>query len=142
MGRSRNNEGQFTPGTTRRDRPDPVAVPPTTSANGSRVENTDVLGRAGRTLGLTDQELSSILGVSIGASRDARLWPVVIRHRVEQLTDLAERIEQTFTPESIPVWLTEPNRDLHGLVPLAMIRAGRIAEVEAALEAIDSGVYV
>jgi hypothetical protein len=102
----------------------------------------DLLQRTRHVLGLTEGELSDMLGISSAHLRTPKAWPIVTRRRAQQLADLADHVEKTFAPDSIGVWLSEPNRDLHGVVPLELVHAGRIDEVEAALEAFDSGVYV
>lgn len=57
------------------------------------------------------------------------------------LEALAERVDDTFTAAGAAEWLDTPNRVLRGATPSTELRAGRIDAVEAALEAIDSGVY-
>jgi hypothetical protein len=45
-------------------------------------------------------------------------------------------------PESRRAWLRSDNPYLGGLTPLEVLRAGRTDRVEAALEALDSGMFV
>ena len=46
------------------------------------------------------------------------------------------------TPEAARAWLHGSSRYLGGLTPAEAIRVGRFDRVEAALEALDSGVFV
>ena len=65
------------------------------------------------------------------------------RRRLHALVELHHHLGETFTTmEAAREWLTAPSRYLAGLTPLEVLRAGRTDRVEAALEAIDSGVYL
>lgn len=93
-------------------------------------------------LGLNKHEVAAILGVPASQLHAADGWPTRSRRRWTELANLARRIEETFEPDSIETWLHAPSRDLHWRVPIELVRAGRLDEVDAALEALDSGVYV
>jgi hypothetical protein len=68
--------------------------------------------------------------------RDTRL-------RLSALLALDRRLRDTFNnPQAIRVWLHAPSRYLGGLTPADAIRVGRVDRVEAALEALDSGVFL
>lgn len=59
------------------------------------------------------------------------------------LDALFARIRATFTTTEAQVnWLLTPNRALGHQVPLFLVMAGRAEEVDRALEALDSGVFV
>src|SRR6185295_16730900 len=69
------------------------------------------------------------------------------RRRLNELAALHAHLGETFTSyEGARLWLRAPLRYLAGLTPLQVLRAGdtedvsSIALVEAALEALDSGV--
>lgn len=65
------------------------------------------------------------------------------RERLSALEALAQHLSETFvTPGAVGRWLHEPSRYLGGLTPADALRVGRIDRVEAALEALDSGVFV
>ena len=46
------------------------------------------------------------------------------------------------SPEAIRDWLNAENRYLGGLTPTEAVQVGRFDRVEAALEALDSGIFV
>jgi hypothetical protein len=59
------------------------------------------------------------------------------------LLGLDARLRETFdSAEAIRGWLNAENRYLGGLTPAEAVRAGRVDRVEAALEALDSGVFI
>jgi hypothetical protein len=100
------------------------------------------LARVERVLGLSQAELAALLGVVAPRLPEPAALSAEARRRLARLDGLAAWIEQTFAPDSIAPWLHASSRDLDGRTPLEMLRAGRIDAVEAALEALDSGVYV
>ncbi|MHB1005347.1 MAG: MbcA/ParS/Xre antitoxin family protein [Chloroflexota bacterium] len=56
---------------------------------------------------------------------------------------LRHRLLGTFTTaEAARAWLNAANRYLGGLTPADALRVGRLDRVEAALEALDSGVFI
>ena len=98
-------------------------------------------------LGLSAGELAQALGVntrSIERWRTGETHPQRdARQRLGELEALVEHLEQTFaTPEARRAWLRDASRYLGGLTPAEALRAGRIDRVEAALEALDSGIFV
>jgi hypothetical protein len=64
-------------------------------------------------------------------------------YQKKALNALHHRLCDTFGgSEARRAWLRASNRHLGGLAPADAMRAGRVDRVDAALEALDSGVYV
>ena len=65
------------------------------------------------------------------------------RSRLDRLVALLQHLQQTFTTqEAVRSWMHTDNRYLALLKPAEVARAGRIDRIEAALEALDSGIFV
>lgn len=65
------------------------------------------------------------------------------RQRLAALAALHTHLLDTFeTSEAARAWLHAGSRYLGGLTPLDALRAGRLDRMEAALAALDSGVFV
>ncbi len=65
------------------------------------------------------------------------------RERLEALDALRVRLNEMFTSqEAAKTWLNAGSRYLGGLTPVEVLRAGRIDRVDAALEALESGVFL
>ena len=99
-----------------------------------------------RDLGLSDQDAAQALGVDL---RTLERWRSgsypqrEMRHKLGALSMLSQRLCATFTTvEARRAWLREDNRYLGGLAPLDALRAGRFDRIEAALEALDSGIFL
>ena len=100
-----------------------------------------------RDLGLTSQELAQALGVSpatLGRWRAGETYP---RHKarqsLSQLVSLHALLRKTFVGrEDIALWLNAQNRYLGGLRPIEAIRVRRFDRVEAAIEALNAGIFV
>ncbi len=98
-------------------------------------------------LGLSRGELAAALDAT---SRTLERWRAGTTHpqrdsrrRLAALLNLDEHLRDTFTDrEAAREWLRAPNPYLGGLTPADALRAGRADRVEAALEALDSGVFV
>ena len=98
-------------------------------------------------LGVDDTQVASILGVQ---SRTVERWRAEeafpqheSRQRLESLVALVERLHESFkTPDGAIRWLHGESGYFGGLAPLDALLRGRIDLVDAALEAIDSGVFV
>jgi uncharacterized protein (DUF2384 family) len=98
-------------------------------------------------LGLTTGELAGALGAT---PRTLERWRAGATHpqrearrRLAALLNLDEHLWDTFTDwEVAREWLRAPNPYLGDLTPAGALRAGRADRVEAALEALDSGVFV
>lgn len=98
-------------------------------------------------LGLSRSELTAALGTSARTVERWRTGQTYPRHEArERLADLIaieEHLGETFgNPEAGRAWLRSGNPFLGGLTPPEALRAGRADRVEAALEALDSGVFV
>lgn len=65
------------------------------------------------------------------------------RRRLAELLDLNRYLLKTFGERAASrSWLEAPSRYLGGLSPTEAVRAGRFDRVEAALEALDSGIFL
>ncbi len=116
----------------------------------SRLETTP--GRAVQALeeglGLSRGELlASALGASartVERWRTGQTYPQhEARERLADLLALEGRLGETFVdPEARRAWLRSGSSYLGGLTPLEALLAGRADRVRAALEALDSGVFV
>ena len=98
-------------------------------------------------LSLSTNELAGALRTSprtIKRWRDGETHPQHdMRRRLAALVALDRHLRETFTsPEAVRDWLHTSNRYLGGLTPADAVRVGRIDRVEAALEALDSGVFM
>jgi hypothetical protein len=65
------------------------------------------------------------------------------RQRLADLQNLHYHLRDTFTTiDALKEWVHSPSRYLGELTPADAIRVGRFDRVEAALEALDSGVFI
>jgi hypothetical protein len=105
-----------------------------------------LLSRVEREMELTPAELAGALGVSqrtVGRWRAGATLPQrTARTKLAELADLNRRLHETFEDEAVPVWLRAPNRYLGNLAPAELLRLGRLDRVDAAIEVIDSGVFL
>lgn len=98
-------------------------------------------------LGFSEDELAQALGTS---RRTLQRWRMgtaypqqAMRQRLGELLQLYERVRDTFEgPDAPRRWLRNPSRYMGGLTPVEAIRVGRLDRVTAALEALDSGVFL
>jgi hypothetical protein len=100
-----------------------------------------------RDLSLSTNELAGVVRATprtVKRWQESETYPQhVSRQRLDALIALDNHLGETFeTPEAARSWLEADNRHLGGLTPADAIRAGRIDRVEAALEALDSGIFV
>lgn len=65
-----------------------------------------------------------------------------VRTKMRELLQLELHLQQTFEPSGIRIWLNEPSHYFGGVAPADIIRLGRFDRVEAALIALDSGVFI
>jgi uncharacterized protein (DUF2384 family) len=106
-----------------------------------------LIDQLGQSLGLTDEDLSAALNVS---QRTLERWRVgehypqrEARRRLAALTAVLRHLFDTFqTAEAARGWLSDSNRYLGGLTPREVIRVGRFDRIEAALTALDSGIFI
>lgn len=99
------------------------------------------------TLNLSDRELAHHLSASPRTLHRWRMNETYPQHeareRLAALVALAGHLHETFqTVEAITLWLGSANRYLGNFTPADAIRAGRFDRVEAALEALDAGVFL
>lgn len=98
-------------------------------------------------LGLTQKELASVLGTS---GRTLERWITHSHHpqqearaRIQALLALDQRLQETFdSRDTIKEWMRSRNRYLRGLRPVEVAATGRFDVVEAALDAMDEGIFV
>jgi hypothetical protein len=65
------------------------------------------------------------------------------RGRLDALEALVDRLDDSFkTSEGATTWLHAPSGYFGGLRPIDALLRGRIDAVDAALEALDSGIFV
>jgi transcriptional regulator with XRE-family HTH domain len=65
------------------------------------------------------------------------------RALLNPLTQLSRRLSESFAdPDGARLWLRDANRYLGWLSPLEALRAGRLDRVEAALTALDAGIFI
>lgn len=103
--------------------------------------------RIERDLGLSASEIAAALETT---PRTLERWRADSTHpqretrrRLALLLALDRHLHETFEdPEASRTWLRAPSPYLGGLTPTDALRAGRADRVEAALEALDSGVFV
>ena len=107
----------------------------------------DAVNRLQEELGLSARDLATALDVD---RRTLERWLSgdtyprrEARRRLAMLLKLDERLGDTFTGrDAVRSWLNGPNRYLGGMRPIEALRAGRFDRVDAALEVIDSGIFV
>jgi len=93
-------------------------------------------GELAAALGATPRTLERWRAGATHPQRDAR-------RRLAALLNLDEHLRDTFVDrEAAREWLRAPSAYLGGLTPAEALRAGRADRIEAALEALDSGVFV
>ncbi|MGI8857323.1 MAG: antitoxin Xre/MbcA/ParS toxin-binding domain-containing protein [Thermomicrobiales bacterium] len=100
-----------------------------------------------RILALSDDELAYILSASprtLNRWRSSETYPQhEARERLATLVSLAERLAETFrTEEASHTWMRASHRYLGGFTPTEAIRAGRVDRVDAALGALDAGIFI
>jgi transcriptional regulator with XRE-family HTH domain len=98
-------------------------------------------------MGLSDADLIDALGTShrtLRRWRSGTAYPQVhSRHRLALMLHLLERVQESFDgPDAVRRWLHSESRLLGGMTPVEALRVGRLDRAEAALEALDSGVFL
>jgi transcriptional regulator with XRE-family HTH domain len=97
--------------------------------------------------GIGEAQFASALGVSPKTVErwrsDESVPQIESRRRLEALIALDARLQETFTsPDGAVRWLHSDSGYFGGLKPVDALVSGRIELVDAALEAIDSGIFV
>lgn len=98
-------------------------------------------------MGLSEEELAGALRTS---HRTLERWRAgtadpqqLARQRLAELLHLQQRVRETFEGrDAVRRWFRSESRYLGGMTPAEAVRVGRLDRVEAALEALDSGVFV
>lgn len=98
-------------------------------------------------LGLSPEILAGALGVekrSVLRWREGGDYPRTrTRSRLAELYELRNRLLYTFSPGDARKWLHSESEYLGGgLTPADALKAGKISAVWAALEALESGVFL
>ena len=98
-------------------------------------------------LGLSNVDVARTMDVSVRTIerwRSGLAYPQTeARQRLATLVVLRSRLLETFaTIEAGREWLWTGNRYLGGLSPVDALRTGHIDRVDAALEALDSGIFI
>ncbi|MDQ3694663.1 MAG: hypothetical protein M3464_13705 [Chloroflexota bacterium] len=108
---------------------------------------TRLLDQIATDLRLSEPQLAGALGVT---PRTLERWRTGTRYpqhdsrrRLETLTRLHERLQASFsTSGAMTNWVHADSGYLRGLKPVDALQVGRIDAVDAALEALDSGIFV
>lgn len=112
---------------------------------------TDVLSeqleRLKSSLGISYEELAQVLGTDRKTVyrwlADETFPQAHNRDRLDALEALVDRLDDSFkTPEGAATWLHSKSGYFGGLRPIDALLRGRIDAVNAALEALGSGVFV
>ncbi len=99
------------------------------------------------TLGITDAQLAQIVGTDRRTVRRWRAGETFPQHdsreRLAALGDLVRRLGESFgSSPGAHRWLHTESGYFGGLRPIDALLSGRVDRVEAALEALDAGVFV
>ncbi len=92
----------------------------------------------------SDAQMAEALGVDRAQLPRWREGQAPDRENAERLAGLdlvVELLSGYLSAESIPKWLNGVNSHLGGRRPIALLRAGQLSEVIAAIEALKSGAY-
>jgi ribosome-binding protein aMBF1 (putative translation factor) len=122
-----------------------IATPPTSAP--LEVAPHRIVDQVCADFGLSDADIARALEANprtVDRWRTGETYPQrETRQRLHELLELDRHLRETFdTPEAIKRWLHESSRYLGGLTPADAVRVGRFDRVEAALEALDSGVFL
>lgn len=97
--------------------------------------------------GLSEEELAGALAAShrtVQRWRAGTAYPQQLaRQRLAELLRLQRRVQETFEdPDAVRRWFQSQSRYLGGITPAEAVRVGRLDRAEAALEALDSGIFL
>ena len=98
-------------------------------------------------LGVSSEVLAGATGAdrrSVERWRSGQAFPQhEARRRLDRLAELLTRLNGTFaTADGVRLWMQTDNRYLGHLKPVEVARAGRLDRLEAALQALDAGVFI
>ena len=98
-------------------------------------------------LGLDNDDLAGALDVtarSLDRWRTGETYPQRdARQRLSTLLELDQRLQDTFdSRDAIKLWMHSSNRYLRSLKPSEAAKVGRFDVIEAALDALDVGIFV
>lgn len=105
------------------------------------------LGRLKTSLGISYEQLAQVLGTDRKTVyrwlADETFPQTHNRARLDKLEALVDRLDETFkTTEGSAAWMHSQSGYFGGLCPIDALLRGRIDAVDAALEALDSGIFV
>ena len=100
-----------------------------------------------RDLGLSTDDLARALHMNprtVDRWRAGDTYPQrEARERLNALMGLRRHLSETFRDlESAHSWLRDNNRYLGRLTPVEALRAGRLDRIDAALTALDAGIFI
>jgi DNA-binding transcriptional regulator YiaG len=100
-----------------------------------------------KSLGVSEDELAQALDSNrrtLQRWREGTAYPQQLaRQRLAELLRLQRRVSEMFKGrDAVRRWFHSESRYLGGMTPAEAIRVGRLDRVEAALEALDSGVFL
>lgn len=106
-----------------------------------------VLDQLEQGFALEPHELGAAIGVTLRTLERWRSEEAYPQHnaraRLKDLITLDQRLQETFTDrDAVHGWLLADNRYLGGIKPVEALKVGRFDRVEAALEALDSGIFL
>jgi hypothetical protein len=105
-----------------------------------------VLDHVQSDLALTDDELAGVLGLAPAqlarARTNADRLPSSAADRLDQLMALNERLQGSFQPEGVVIWLRSGSRYLGGQTLLSALHEGHFDWANAALDAFDAGIFL
>jgi DNA-binding transcriptional regulator YiaG len=112
----------------------------------NRINSQDSLDLLQADLGLSAQDLATILGISLRTLGRWRSGMYILpqgetRKRLEDLLALRQRVHETVREDATREWLNTRRSYLGNLTPVEVIRAGRADRVLELLNVIDHGLY-
>lgn len=106
----------------------------------------ELLNRLQNELALSNDELAGVLGLSPDQLEPVRErgepLPSSSAERLDQLVALTERLQDSFQPEGVVIWVRSNLRYAHRETALALMTAGRFDRITAALDAFDAGIFI
>lgn len=109
-------------------------------------ETTRLLDQVQRDLGLSDGEMATVLAVPVATIRHPGMQEAPDDSASEQhlrvLTELHGRLRESFAPEAAAAWLRAESRYLAGQRPVDALLSQRFDRVDAALGALEWGIFV